>query len=252
MDIRVIHLTETDSTNRFVHDCLPTKETLLVRTDYQTAGRGQGTNRWESAYGKNLLFSLLIHPKSLKADQFFKLSMLHALAMKDTVEHFITQKVLLKWPNDLYVGQQKLGGILIETAIKGKNIDYCIYGTGLNVNQMVFESDAPNPVSMAQLTDSFFDVDRVLQRFITVFPRYLSWLSPSKQQQLHDAYHAALYRAEGFHCYQDNQGPFEARLVEVLVDGRICLEDSLGRLRFYSFKEVAFVNDGTDGVVEVK
>ena len=123
---------------------------MVVWAEYQTAGRGCGTNQWESERGKNLTFSILIHPKDLPATQQFHISMAISLAICEALEQYIGD-VSIKWPNDIYWRNGKIGGILIENTLKGSIIMESIIGVGLNVNQRIFKSNAPNPVSMWQI-----------------------------------------------------------------------------------------------------
>ena len=148
MKTNIIRLQTVDSTNRYLHDCPPVgeEEMTVAVADYQTAGRGQGTNTWESEAGANLLFSLMVHPCWMPVGRQFLLSMAGALALKETLDAYI-DFVTLKWPNDVYWRDSKLSGTLIETTVNSRGIGRCIFGIGLNVNQREFRSDAPNPVS---------------------------------------------------------------------------------------------------------
>ena len=121
---------------------------MVLVADYQTAGRGQGTNSWESERGQNLTCSLGFSPDGVKASRQYILSMAIAVALTETLAG-LPHPVSIKWPNDIYVGDKKICGILIENMLKGEHIRHCIIGIGLNINQKRFVSDAPNPTSMA-------------------------------------------------------------------------------------------------------
>ena len=206
---KIIHIDETDSTNRWIKE--NGSGDMVVVADYQTAGRGCGTNKWESERGKNLLFSILIHPVEVPVMRQFHISMAISMAIFDALEQYIGD-VSIKWPNDIYWRNGKLGGILIENRLQGGCIKDCIIGIGLNVNQEQFFSDAPNPVSLKQIHAE--DTD----------------------------YLAHLYRRKGFHPYTDKQGAFMAELVDVEADGHLLLRDDNGTQRRYAFKEVSFVH----------
>ena len=149
MQHKIIHLAQTASTNDYLR-ALPSPQDdcmTVVYADWQTAGRGQGSNKWESEAGKNLLFSILVCPTSVDITRQFVLSMAGALAVKAALDKY-TDGISLKWPNDIYWHDRKISGTLIETSVKGRTLARCIYGIGLNVNQREFHSDAPNPVSL--------------------------------------------------------------------------------------------------------
>jgi BirA family biotin operon repressor/biotin-[acetyl-CoA-carboxylase] ligase len=136
----------------------------------------------------------------------------------------------IKWPNDIYYGNHKLAGILINSTIKANMMDVSIIGIGLNVNQSVFLSDAPNPVSLCQITGC--DIDR--EALLCEILRQLDL------SVLPDDYGSMLYRQQGFHAYSDAEGNFEAELIEVEPDGHLVLRTREGDVRRYAFKEVRF------------
>ena len=173
METKMIRMQEVDSTNSFLKN-LKTYDAdalTVAVADHQTAGRGQGTHTWESEPGKNLLFSLLTCPTWVPVRQQFLLSEAGALAVKDALDTY-TDGITLKWPNDVYWNDKKISGTLIETSIDSKGIKRCIFGIGININQMEFRSDAPNPVSLAQILGHEVDREEVLQKIIEAFKKY--------------------------------------------------------------------------------
>lgn len=234
-----IHLKEIDSTNRYLHD-LQTDEDTLVTADFQTAGRGQGTNKWESEAGKNITFSLLIHPKHIPARRQFLLSEVEAVAIKEVLDRYV-DGISLKWPNDIYWNDRKLGGTLIEASLSRGGVTRCIFGTGININQTAFRSDAPNPVSLLQILGHEADREKILDEIIEAIYHYYDLLEGNQFAEISTRYHAALYRRTGFHPYRDADGDFEASIVEVEDDGHLILVDRQGRFRSYAFKEVSFI-----------
>ena len=231
MEWSIIHIDETDSTNRWLKE--NGSERMAVVADYQTAGRGCGTNTWESERGKNLLFSLLIHPAVVPAVKQFRISMAISLAILDTLEQHIGD-VSIKWPNDIYWRNGKLGGILIENRLQGGCIKDCIIGVGLNVNQEQFHSDAPNPVSLKRIHGQETEREQLLSDILVRFDEYLT-------QDLKARYLSRLYRRKGFHPYADKEGAFMAEIIDVEDDGHLLLRDDNGHDRRYAFKEVQFV-----------
>jgi BirA family biotin operon repressor/biotin-[acetyl-CoA-carboxylase] ligase len=160
----LIALDSVPSTSSYlatIADTLP--DGTVVVTREQTAGRGQRGNSWEAEPGANLTFSLLLRPEGVKAVEQFAISEAVALGIVTALQAYMPGvDVRIKWPNDIYANGRKICGILIENAILGTEIRRSIAGIGINVNQTVWRSDAPNPVSMAQLTGKTFDLDTLL------------------------------------------------------------------------------------------
>ena len=233
MKWKIVHIDETDSTNRWLKD--HGEGTMVVATDYQTAGKGCGSNAWESERGKNLTFSMLIHPDGIAAREQFRITEVVSVALCRTLQPYIYNKVEIKWPNDIYVGDRKLCGILIENRLQGNVIVDCIIGIGLNVNQRTFVSDAPNPVSMYQLTGQETDREALLADFLQTFDQ--EWQNKTNGSE----YRELLYRKGKDGLYEDKTGRFVARLADVLPDGRLLLVDEEGKEHTYAFKEVSFI-----------
>ena len=227
-----MHIDETDSTNRWLRE-QGGEENMVVWADYQTAGRGCGTNHWESERGKNLTFSMLLHPNDVPAQKQFRISRAISLAICKALGQHIGD-LSIKWPNDIYWRDGKIGGILIEVTLQGNKVKDCIIGIGLNVNQRVFRSDAPNPVSMWQICEQETDCEQLLQEILQAFQEYMC-------KSNKDEYQSMLYRRKGFHPYADKDGAFMAEIIDVEDDGHLLLRDDNGQLRRYAFKEVTFV-----------
>ena len=235
-----IHLSEVDSTNVEVRRRLeagePLPELTLVDADNQTQGRGQRGNSWESEAGQNLSFSLVCHPQWVKASEQFVLSQAIALAVAENVDG-----TTVKWPNDIYIGDRKVSGTLIECDLRGSQIETCIIGTGVNVNQTEFRSDAPNPVSMAQVAGHTFDRETLLQAIVQRFVLYYEKIRNGQADEVRQAYRQCLYRRTGFHPYADAQGEFLAEIADVERTGHLILRKEDGTLHRYEFKEVRFL-----------
>ena len=226
-------INSTNSTNTLMKELLargewPEKERCLY-TSFQTAGRGQTGNRWESEEGKNLLCSILLPPN--KNLYFLNIAVGVALV------RVIGEDFTIKWPNDIYYRDKKIAGILIENAIIGNEIKYSIAGIGLNVNQTTFISDAPNPVSLKQIRGQEFDIERLMNQLLETVQSVLN----ESEQEVWSYYKAHLYRREGFWPFEDKNGPFEARIADVLPTGEIVLQDQEGKERIYHFKQVKYI-----------
>lgn len=236
----LIELDEVDSTNRFLHDYQGDEPLVVVTAQHQTDGRGQGGNHWEDSRGQNLLFSIRVQPTQVPIDHQFVIAMADALALHQALSHY-ADGFALKWPNDIYWHDRKLSGTLIETAINHGRMARMILGTGINVNQQRFLSDAPNPVSLSQITGRKENVDQLLQRVLQAFETCYRRVLEADYEGIAAHYHAALYRCEGLYPYRDAQGEFMARIEHVGFDGRLHLRDIHGKPRCYAFKEVEFI-----------
>lgn len=238
-----LHITATTSTNSVLDSmCNDSNMPNLscVYTDYQSAGRGQRGNSWESEDGKNLLFSVVCYPNFLEANHQFRLSQIHALALQETLSQY-TKDITVKWPNDIYWHDLKLCGTLIENDLMGMNISRSIAGTGVNLNQREFVSNAPNPVSLCQITGKEYVIEDMLHQILERNAFYYELLKQGKEEEIASRYYAVLYRKEGYHPYRDANGIFNARIIAIQASGRLLLEDESGGIRSYLFKEVACV-----------
>lgn len=249
-DYLLLEMEETDSTNLHVRELAQTQwqtETravapvVVLSTDYQTAGRGQESATWESERGKNLLFSVLIHPTRIPLGRQFLLSMMGALAIKEALQDYVGDDLTLKWPNDIYWKDRKISGTLIETSLSGGHIKDCVFGVGINVNQSSFSSALPNPVSLSQIVGHEVDRKRLLHSVMTSFVKYLKLMEEGGYADISVLYHEALYRKHGFYTYKDRNGTFEAAVVEVEDNGHLVLRDREGRIREYSLKDLQFI-----------
>ena len=241
MNFKIVHIEVTDSTNRWMKE--HGEGEMVVVADFQTAGKGCGQNSWESERGQNLLFSVLIHPTNVSARTQFIITQVVSVALCNTLEKFITLPVEIKWPNDIYVGDKKISGTLIECDLVGKNIANCIIGVGININQTVFRSDAPNPTSLQLLTGKEHDREAVLASLLSHFQTYYEWLAEGKEEEVRQTYWQHLYRREGMHRYHDVRGDFMAEIAEVEPTGHLCLRFEDGNVVRYEFKEVQFIKD---------
>lgn len=220
--------------------------------DFQTAGRGQKGNTWESEQGKNLLFSIFAHPHNIKVKEQFYISEAIALAVSDAVIAAIGPEfaggISVKWSNDVYWKDFKMAGILIENTIQGDRILDTVAGVGLDVNQEVFLSDAPNPISLRNITGREFDRDALLTDIVERFIGYMERSSDNEKADVDRLYRERLYRREGYHPFRDAQGEFEACIEGIRPDGCLMLLTRIGEHRTYEFKQVQFIQNSTIGV----
>ncbi|MDR1624885.1 MAG: biotin--[acetyl-CoA-carboxylase] ligase [Tannerellaceae bacterium] len=239
---QLICLDETDSTNNYLRAYLKKEylpEGSVIVAGYQTGGRGQTGNSWESSPGMNLLFSIVLYPEQLSTNRQFVISQIASLAVKETLGAY-TNPVSIKWPNDIYRQNKKISGILIENDVTGTTISRSIIGIGINLNQTLFESSAPNPVSLIQITGKTYDKQDVLNRFLRIFYAYYLLVLQEKFTEIKDTYMQALYRKEGYHPFSDPAGSFSARIYDIETTGHLLLQLENGEMRRYAFKEVSW------------
>ena len=254
-----INLPVVDSTNLFVREMLAEESTgrvmsanelagfTLVVADDQTHGRGQQGNSWETERGKNLTFSLLCHPDFIRPAEQFLLSQCMAVAVREALAQYV-EGVEVKWPNDIYVGEEKISGTLIECDLQGKHIANCIIGVGININQTEFRSDAPNPTSLRLLTGREHDREEVLSAIMRGFQRYYGWLQEGRAEALRERYMQHLYRRNGMHRYSDVRGEFMAEIAAIEPTGHMRLRFDNGNVVRYELKEVRFEPDTTSSI----
>lgn len=238
----IVELPEAASTNTYLDKWdseTPQQQGCVVITHRQWAGRGQRGNSWEAEPGKNLTFSYLLRPDGVAPQEQFVLSQAVALAIVDVLSQY-ADGFSVKWPNDIYYRDSKIAGILIEHNLAGMSISRTIVGIGLNINQQAFISDAPNPISLSQITGETYNLEIILSQILDATTQRYNMCVDSRKH-LQDDYAATLYRREGYYTYRDAQGEFSAAIDAVMPDGHLLLRDSAGCVRRYAFKEVAFV-----------
>ena len=241
--VPLIYIEETDSTNHYLNDLCnkqDVSELTTVVANYQTLGRGQRGNSWESKKGKNLIFSFVLYPTSLEIRRQFLLSQIISLSIKEELDTYV-KDISIKWPNDIYWKEKKICGMLIENDLMGRNISQIIAGIGININQETFHSSAPNPVSLRQITGKEFDLFEILKNIVLRIQSYYSLLKKGNTESIVCQYEMSLFRKEGMHRFKDANGEFLARIICVEPEGRLILEDEILNKRGYMFKEVEYL-----------
>jgi len=242
MKSTAFYIESTSSTNLLLQQMMRQEdlpEGYIVYTGFQTAGKGQTGNSWESEPNKNLLFSVLLRPRSIKADKQFILSQITGLAVKKVLDKF-TGDISIKWPNDIYWKEKKIGGILIENSLIRDCINTCVIGIGLNVNQEKFLSDAPNPVSLKQITG--IDTNRE-ELMMLIRAEIMDLYTRSAPDIIHQQYLNSLFRKNRYHRYLETatKTMLLAEIENVLPDGKLILRTESDDLRKYYFKEIQFI-----------
>ena len=257
-NIRILQFEEIASTNKFMHDMMAdgcdVAGTVVV-AGHQTAGRGMGGNRWESEPGENLLFSIALDVCFLKAEEQFKISQAVAVAILNVIDKNISEAVTsakpshqpqtvtsIKWPNDIYVGSRKLAGMLIQNTISGMMMQTTIIGVGLNVNQLKFSKDIPNPVSLKMLAGTDFDLESLLDELVVSIMNAVDGLRTESGKDGVDA----AYRKSLFRCGEWAEYEYEGEVNTMIINGydkygRLCLSDKNGREIVCDIKEIRFI-----------
>lgn len=243
-----IKVSQTASTNTYLSRLAATLPGgTVIYTPCQTAGRGQKGNSWESEDGKNLTFSLLLKRPPVKARDQFYLSEAAALAVVEALTAEAGEGFTVKWPNDVYWRDLKVCGMLLENSLDGSDIATCIVGIGINVNQQRFVSDAPNPVSLINITGREHDLEALLRRVCSRLEALADSLGDdSAREDLHQRYMAVLYRNDGkWYPFEDAAGHrFKAMVDGISPDGTLTLRHEDGTTHDYLFKQVRhIIND---------
>jgi BirA family biotin operon repressor/biotin-[acetyl-CoA-carboxylase] ligase len=190
--------------------------------------------------GLNLTISIVLYPVQVEVIRQFSISQAISLGLADFLSHHVGN-VSVKWPNDIYVDDRKIAGILIETAISGGKFSRAIVGIGLNINQEKFVSDAPNPVSLKNLTGKDYDLDEILDDLCNKLDKRYQSLISGDYVMLKNDYEKLLYRRGIMADYRAEDGDFEGMLSGVGEDGRLLIKARSGEVRSFMFKEVAFI-----------
>jgi len=246
MYFAIQHIDKVTSTNDFAFEaCTKLKpvEGAVYIADEQVAGRGYHENVWISEKGKNLTMSLVLCPDFISPSGQFVITQIVSLAVTDMLKTLIPEDLVhIKWPNDLYIKDAKVGGILVQNSIMGDQIEYSIVGIGFNVNQKVFPVSLPNPVSIGGFTNKEYKLDEVLENLLHyINVRYSGFRKHPDRKLLLDEYLRNLYRYQELSVFKDKDGIFNGRITEVDEFGRLEVSLLDGTKKHYNFKEVEFV-----------
>lgn len=239
---KVIEIQSLTSTNQYAKEQIntPLENGTIILSHFQTKGKGHQDNYWESESGKNITCSIILYPEQLKAENQFILSKLISLAITDYLA-IKGVEAKIKWPNDIYVDNKKIAGILIENTIKGEFIDQSIIGIGININQEVFKSDAPNPVSLKQLTKRDFDIMEELHDLIQFLNHRYQQIQDKKELLLDKDYKQKLYRIDILTEFISNSTNFQGYIKGVNHFGQLIIETTDKKKLEFNFKEVSYL-----------
>lgn len=240
----IIHFDRVSSTNNTLSEMLsnskPLQEGSVILADEQSHGRGQHGTFWESAPAQNITLSILFYPEFLTIEKQFYLSMALSLGICDFLQAELQDDVQIKWPNDIYVGKQKIAGILIENSLINNRLKTSIIGIGLNVNQKVFNSDAPNPVSMSLLSNITYDIKELLPKLFHHLEIYYLQLKAGRYEYIKEKYLSKLFRYQETYLFNIDDNIVSAKIVDIELSGRLVLMINNER-KSYDTKEIRFI-----------
>ncbi len=240
----LITLKEVASTNTFLKDALskstPLLEGTVIMAEKQFAGRGQTSNVWLSEERKNLTFSVLLNPSFLRVDQQFDLNKAISVAVNDVLTQYAGSAALIKWPNDIYIGNKKVGGMLIENIVNGNKIRHAIVGIGLNVNQTNFPVSLKNVTSLKQGLHKDYDLYVLLGEICSAIEaRYLQ-LKAGRNEKISSDYMDKLYLINQWAKFKTSEGVLNGRIIGVNLSGQLEMETVEGTVCFNN-KEIEFI-----------
>ncbi len=235
----VHYLPSCHSTNEIAANLLVqgVEEGAVVITDNQTSGKGQRSNLWESNPYLNLTFSLILKPSFLVLQNQFQLTQVISISLASVIQSRVPQMVKIKWPNDIYVGNMKVGGVLIQNNVKGKELEYSIIGIGLNINQVEFLT--PRAVSLKGLTQSDFDLNLILNEVLVAIADNYKILKTGNTKWLSNEYLKLLYGLQEIRDFED-EVKFAGKIIGTDPLGRLLIETSTG-VKCYQNQEVKFI-----------
>lgn len=248
-----IHLESVDSTNSYASEMLRQIELVegsVIYSFKQLNGRGQRGNSWESEPNKNVALSLVLYPKFLTIEKQFLLTKITSLAVADLMAELLEEsinpktwssgrkEIRIKWPNDIYVNNQKIAGILIENTLKESSIHSSIVGIGINVNQIDFSINSAT--SIAIITNREFELMNVLDRLCEFFEaRYLQ-LKSNKLEGIDNVYLERLYKLNEWANYNSGETSFEGKIIGVSKIGKLQVELRGCEIKEFDLKEIGF------------
>lgn len=241
--IHIIALNSVDSTNSVAASEIikGTQIPFVVTAAFQTNGRGRQGRGWHSDKDKNVLFSLVIAPEFLKASKQFALNKAFAVAICTSLQKYTDVKLSIKWPNDIYAGNLKIAGILIDYNVVGDFLSHAILGAGINVNQPSFPKSIPNPVSLAQITGLEHNTDDLMQLIISSFLSHYKCLYEGNTTEFDTAYLNLLWRRDTFAPFLLNGSEVILKIIGTDCFGRLLLTDESGNRHCYAMNDIAYV-----------
>ncbi len=241
---KLIYLPECHSTNTTALQLLQQEslpEGTVIITDRQLAGRGQRGNSWEAVSGQNLTFSMVLRPRFLPIQDQFLLNISISLAISDFLTDLQLSGAAIKWPNDLYAGSKKLGGILIESSLKNAQLEWSVIGIGINVNQKEFS--VPTATSLALELGCDHSLQQLLDQLLKALEvRYLQLMKQKKTQELRREYLERMYWLGEWHLFETEGKQFTGKIVGIDPRGKLAvLHQQEEQLHYYGIQQIRYL-----------
>lgn len=240
----IINLDIVDSTSNYLKNkliCDFHNEGIIVSSKKQSAGKGQNDNHWESEPDKNITISFFIKPKDyIEISDQFKISVFVSVSVFEFIKSHVNNNVSIKWPNDIYYENKKIAGILIEHSIELNKLECSIIGIGININQEVFTSDAPNPISLKNITNKDFDLNYLINQLAEILNFNLIVLK-NNYKLLKDNYLKNLFHKDTFHNYIYKETNIVAKITDINNFGHLILETKEGAVISCDMNEIKHV-----------
>ncbi|MCF6352767.1 MAG: biotin--[acetyl-CoA-carboxylase] ligase [Cyclobacteriaceae bacterium] len=235
----VHYLPSCHSTNEIAANLLKEgfKEGGVIITDNQAAGLGQRGNVWETEPYKNLTFSLVLKPAFLPIAEQFLLTQVISISLVQVIQSHISSLVKIKWPNDIYVGNKKIAGILIQNVVKGKEIEHSIIGIGLNVNQINF--GFLNATSLLKITNSQVELSLIFREVLEAISKNYEGLKNRNERVLNTEYLEYLFGLDEERKFRA-KNEFSGKIIGIDPLGRLLIETSTG-VQCFQNQEVEFI-----------
>lgn len=237
-----IELDSVDSTNNYAANLINTTKVpdgTVIMAHYQNAGRGQTGNEWLSNPGENLMCSTVYSTTQLAATESFVISKIAAIAVKETIEEITGKSALIKWPNDIYMDNKKVSGMLIENQWQGNQLT-TIIGIGINVNQTEFENEL-RATSCALMSGKNHDVKNALKTLVQNLEHYFNWIRSKKRSELDSLYKDNLLFYKETRTFNTKEETFRGRITDILNTGHLQITATDNTIKLFAFKEVEFI-----------
>jgi len=239
----ILNIESVNSTNNFAKEYIKTqttKKNVCINAYEQFSGKGQRENTWLSEKGKNLSFSVIHFPKNVLPTEQFIISQAVSVAIITVLSQF-TNNFKIKWPNDIYFNKKKIGGILIENSISGKNIQSSIIGIGLNINQLSFDKLLPNPISLVNIINAETNLEDLLKELLVEIKIQLDNANNKNHSFINSLYLKNLHQINEFEFYKKNDNIFKGKIIGTEKSGLLIMELENGDIKKYDFKEIVFL-----------
>jgi BirA family biotin operon repressor/biotin-[acetyl-CoA-carboxylase] ligase len=241
--LKIISIETLESTNELAWLKLKNREAEhgdVILANYQTKGKGQSGNHWYSSPNANILASIICKDVNCRMGDLPKINMLVSLALYHFIRPYFINKVSIKWPNDILVDQQKIGGILIETSVQGECIKNAVIGIGINVNEGKFPSHLTQACSFYTINHKHYAVLELIPELLGKLDEYLSKLKYISLNELIKDYNEALFGMEVKRYFRKGIIDFEGKIIGINSLGQLQINTKNG-VEIFNNKDIEFI-----------